>query len=57
MSRWEQIHRYFPLRALLAGWLYIRWLRVRRWLCHLSGGSRRRWQMVSPLPARARILE
>ena len=57
MSRWEQIYRYFPLRALLAGWLYIRWLRVRRWLHYVRGGSRRQWHVVYAVPARVRILE
>ena len=50
MSRWEQIHRHFPLRALLAGWLYARWLRTRRWLRYLLGGSRRRWCVACPAP-------
>ena len=57
MSRWEQIYRYFPLRALLAGWLYIRWLRAWRWLHHVRGGSRRQWRVVYPVPAQIRILE
>jgi hypothetical protein len=57
MSRWEQIHRHFPLHALLAGYLYARWLRGRRWLWYLLGGSRRRWQTVSVLPAQVRIVE
>lgn len=57
MSRWEQIYRYFPLRALLVGWLYIRWLRLRRWLRYWSGGSRRQWHVASRLPAQVRILE
>ena len=57
MSRWEQIYRYFPLRALLVGWLYIRWLRVRRWLHYVRGGSRRQWHVVYAVPARVRILE
>jgi hypothetical protein len=57
MSRWEQIHRYFPLRALWIGRWYARWLRLCRWLRYLLGGSHRRWQMACPLPAKARIVE
>ena len=56
MSRWTQIHRHFPLRALLAGYLYGRWLRVRRWLRHLWGRSRV-WQTVPVLTARLHVVE
>lgn len=56
MSRWTQIHRHFPPRALLAGFLYGRWLRLRRRLRHWLGTSRR-WQTVVALPAGMRIVE
>ena len=56
MSRWTQIHRHFPLRALLAGFLYGRWLRLRRRLRYLWGTSRQ-WQSVVPLTAQMRIVE
>ena len=56
MSRWTQIHRHFPPRALLAGYLYSRWLRLRRRLRHLWGTSRR-WQTRGPLTARLHIVE
>ena len=57
MSDWVQIHRHFPVGALLGGWLYARWLRFRRWLHYLFGNSRRRWRVVVPLLAEARIVE
>ena len=57
MSRWEQIYRYFPRRALLGGWLYIRWLRARRWLWYARGGSGRQWRVAAAIPARTRIVE
>jgi hypothetical protein len=57
VSRWEQIHRHFPPHALLAGYLYARWLRSRRWLWYLLGGSRRRWQRTVVLFAEVRIIE
>jgi hypothetical protein len=57
MSRWQQIHRYFPLRALLAGWLYARWLRARRWLRYRLGNSRRQWCAVYPVLTRTHIVE
>lgn len=57
MSRWEQIHRHFPPHALLAGYLYARWLRTRRWLRYLLGSSRRRWCMACPAPMQVRIVE
>ena len=56
MSRWTQIHRHFPPRALLAGFLYARWLRLRRRLHHLWGTSRQ-WQKIVPLTAQVRIVE
>lgn len=57
MSRWEQIHRHFPLRALLVGYLYARWLRIRRWLRYLLASSQRRWQTAVVLSAEVRIVE
>ena len=57
MSRWEQIHRYFPLRALLIGWLYARWLRACRWLRYVGGGSRRQWCAACAVPTRVHIVE
>jgi len=56
MSRWTQIHRHFPLRALLAGYLYGRWLRLRRRLRHLWGRSRV-WHTVAVLTARLHVVE
>ena len=56
MSRWTQIHRHFPLRALLAGYLYARWLRLRRRLHYLWGTSRQ-WQTMVPWTAGMRIVE
>jgi hypothetical protein len=57
MSRWQQIHRYFPLRALLAGWLYARWLRACRWLRYRLGNSQRRWCAVYTVQGNVRIVE
>jgi hypothetical protein len=57
MSRWEQIHKYFPLHALLAGWLYARLLRARRLLRYLLGGSRRKWCVACRAQGHARIVE
>jgi hypothetical protein len=57
VSRWEQIHRHFPLRALLVGYLYARWLRIRRLLRYLLGSSRRRWCTACPAPTQIRIVE
>lgn len=57
MSRWEQIHRYFPLRALLIGWLYARWLRTCRRLRYVWGGSRRQWCAACAAPTQVRIVE
>ena len=34
MFDWQQIHRDYPLRALLAGWCYLCWLRALRWARH-----------------------
>ena len=56
MSRWTQIHRHFPLRALLAGYLYSRWLRLRRRLRYLWGQSRQ-WQTMVVLTARVHVVE
>jgi hypothetical protein len=57
MSRWEQIHRDFPLHALLVGWLFARWLRMRRWLCYLLGNSQRKWCAARPASTQVRVLE
>jgi len=43
VTRWEQIHRDYPLRALLGGWLLLRWLRALRWARYALGRSGRRW--------------
>ena len=56
MSRWTQIHRHFPLRALLAGYLYSRWLRLRRQVRYLWGKSRQ-WQTMVVLTAQMHIVE
>ena len=56
MSRWTQIHRHFPLRALLAGYLYARWLRLRRQFGYLWGTSRQ-WQTMISLTVRMHIVE
>lgn len=56
MSRWTQIHRHFPLHALLIGYLYGRWLRLRRRLSYLLGTSRQ-WQNVIVLNAQVHIVE
>jgi hypothetical protein len=56
MSRWTQIHRHFPLRALLVGFLYGRWLRLRRRLRHLWGRSRV-WRTVAVPNARLHVVE
>jgi hypothetical protein len=56
MSRWTQIHRHFPLRSLLAGYLYGRWLRLRRRLGYLWARSRR-WQTGVAQPTRMHLVE
>jgi hypothetical protein len=56
MSRWTQIHRHFPLRSLLAGYLYARWLRLRRRLRYCWGTSRQ-WQTMGSLTAQVHIVE
>jgi hypothetical protein len=56
MSRWNQKLEPFPLRSLLAGYLYARWLRLRRRLGYLCGSSRA-WQESVVLPGRAHVVE
>ena len=59
MSQWNQIHRHVPLGALLVGWLYARWLRLRRRWQHAPGRSGRSWPFhdAPALFSHARILE
>ena len=56
---WRQVHRYFPLRSLLAGWVYVRFLRARRWVRYALGRSGRVWRRsdLAPLGRGVRILE
>jgi hypothetical protein len=51
-----QIHRQYPLRSLLGGYLYARWLRLRRWLWYLWGTSRQ-WQAKVTLSGRVHMVE
>ena len=59
VSHWRQIHRDFPLESLLAGWVYLRWLRARRWLRYGLGRSGRTWRRpdLAPLRPGVRILD
>jgi hypothetical protein len=57
VSRWHQIHRYFAPHVLLIGYLYARWLRARRRVRYLLGGSGRRWQVEERCLMQVRIIE
>lgn len=43
MCRWRQTEREYPLRALLAGFVCLKWRRLCVWICRALGLPHRHW--------------